>query len=412
MLFTEAPAATRKPPASPSELKLDTPVAEVTNKILEIAHGESQTEIGSATKVEVVPEPKTDVTPVVPVRTPSLSSLDAKAEEVEIPAWLRPLSQHSEPAVETPRADDPAETPSAASESAVSEESPSAESSARAEVAVFGGQLLSGDTSASAATSGSKKGLFIGLAAAVALLAAGGFWYSRQNHPATAAPTAQASSAPVASEPVAAAPSPVASTTSRPAANTAPPPSNSANSAPPRTPSPAPVNPTPAPVESRRDAAPRNSAPAEEPAKKPALGEVRLAAPVVRGTGEGQAAGEPLPTVDASATNSGADVLAGVARQKGPAVPVGGDVKAAQLLKSVPPVYPQIARSQRVTGNVNLDALIDVDGNVAQVRVISGPPVLHKAALEAVKQWKYAPAQLNGSATASHLTVTVQFRTQ
>jgi protein TonB len=414
MLFTEAPAAASTPPASPSELKLDTPVAEVANKILEIAHEESKTATGSVEKVEVAPEPKTQAKPVAPARTPSLSSLDAKAEEVEIPAWLRPLSPHSEPAVETSRVSEPAETSSTASESAATEESPSADSPARAEVAVFGGQLLSGDSkSVSAATSGSRNGLFIGLAAAVVLLAAGGFWYFRQNNLATTAPTAQASSAPVASEPVAATPSPAASTTpSRPAPSAAPPSSNSTNSAPERTSAPPPVTPTPVPVESRREAAPHNSAPAEEPAKKPALGEVRLAAPVVRRSRAGQASGEPLPTVDASAANSGADVLAGVARQKGPAVPVGGDVKPAQLLKSVPPLYPQMARSQHVTGNVMLDALINVDGNVAQVKVISGPPVLHQAALEAVKQWKYSPAQLNGNATASHLTVMVQFRTQ
>jgi protein TonB len=106
--------------------------------------------------------------------------------------------------------------------------------------------------------------------------------------------------------------------------------------------------------------------------------------------------------------------LADVAHHKAPAVPipVGGDVKPAQLIKSVAPVYPPLAKTQRVTGNVTLDALIDVSGNVAQVKVISGPPLLHQAALEAVKQWKYTPAQLDGNPTSMHLTVTVQFRNQ
>ena len=112
--------------------------------------------------------------------------------------------------------------------------------------------------------------------------------------------------------------------------------------------------------------------------------------------------------------NPGADALADVATHKGPKapIPIGGDVKPAQLIKSVPPIYPQLARTQRISGNVALDALIDASGNVAQLNVISGPPLLHKAALEAVKQWKYTPAQLNGTPTATHLTVTVQFRTQ
>src|SRR5262245_65536241 len=85
---------------------------------------------------------------------------------------------------------------------------------------------------------------------------------------------------------------------------------------------------------------------------------------------------------------------------KGPRapLPVGGDVKVARLLSSVPPVYPQMARAQRVSGDVTVDALIDVNGRVSTMRVISGPALLHEAALSAVKQWKYQPATLNGTA--------------
>jgi protein TonB len=101
-------------------------------------------------------------------------------------------------------------------------------------------------------------------------------------------------------------------------------------------------------------------------------------------------------------------------KSKGPAapLPVGGDVKLARLLSSVPPVYPQMARTQRVSGDVTIDALIDVNGRVSATRVISGPTLLHEAAMGAVRQWKYQPATLNGIPTATHLTVTVQFRLQ
>jgi protein TonB len=71
-----------------------------------------------------------------------------------------------------------------------------------------------------------------------------------------------------------------------------------------------------------------------------------------------------------------------------------------------------MARSQHISGNVTLDALIDAQGNVTTMKVLSGSPVLHQAALEAVKQWKYSPAQLDGTPTSMHLTVTVQFRIQ
>ena len=93
-------------------------------------------------------------------------------------------------------------------------------------------------------------------------------------------------------------------------------------------------------------------------------------------------------------------------------LPVGGDVKQARLVKSVPPVYPQVARAQRIAGNVSIDAVVDTEGNVSTMKVLSGPGILHRAALEAVKQWHYEPAMLDGKPTASHLTVIVQFRLQ
>jgi protein TonB len=88
---------------------------------------------------------------------------------------------------------------------------------------------------------------------------------------------------------------------------------------------------------------------------------------------------------------------------------VGGQVQEARLLKSVPPVYPGLAKSNRVTGEVTLDALIDAAGNVTAVRVISGPTLLQQAAIEAVRQWKYEAARLDGRPVAMHLWVTVKF---
>jgi protein TonB len=167
---------------------------------------------------------------------------------------------------------------------------------------------------------------------------------------------------------------------------------------------------------------PRNSPPAaakavpEEPAKKPALGQVHLSAPVVTRGKNSLPNGEALPSIDTNVSNPGTDSLANVATTHGgrPTAPllVGGEVTPAQLIKSVPPIYPPFAKAQRISGNVQLDALIDASGNVAEVKVISGPSILHRAALDAVKQWKYKPAVLDGQATTMHLTVTVQFRSQ
>src|SRR5260370_15914332 len=74
--------------------------------------------------------------------------------------------------------------------------------------------------------------------------------------------------------------------------------------------------------------------------------------------------------------------------------PMGGQVQLAHLLKSVPPVYPAFARSSHVEGDVALDAFIDANGNVTELKVIFGPPILLQAAIDAVLQSKYDAALL------------------
>jgi periplasmic protein TonB len=78
----------------------------------------------------------------------------------------------------------------------------------------------------------------------------------------------------------------------------------------------------------------------------------------------------------------------------------------------VPPSYPKLAKSQRVSGNVLIDALIDPAGHVTVMNVVSGPTLLHQAAMDALKQWKYQPASLDGKPVPMRLTVTIRFRLQ
>ncbi len=77
-------------------------------------------------------------------------------------------------------------------------------------------------------------------------------------------------------------------------------------------------------------------------------------------------------------------------------VRVSQGVSQALLVKRVEPVYPEAARQSHLEGTVVLDTKIDVDGNVEDVTVISGPPLLVPAAVDAVKQWKYKPYTLDG----------------
>ena len=90
-------------------------------------------------------------------------------------------------------------------------------------------------------------------------------------------------------------------------------------------------------------------------------------------------------------------------------VRVGGNIKAPVLLARVAPVYPPIALSARVQGIVILEALVGVNGRVNDARVLRSIPLLDQAALDAVKQWQYAPTLLNGAPVPVAMTVTVTF---
>lgn len=93
-------------------------------------------------------------------------------------------------------------------------------------------------------------------------------------------------------------------------------------------------------------------------------------------------------------------------------VQVGGEVKPPRLLVSTQPVYPTIAKEQRVQGDVKLDFIIDTAGKVTNVKVISGPPLLGPAAIGAVRHWRYQPTLLNGKAVPIEMQVTLKFRLQ
>ncbi len=81
-------------------------------------------------------------------------------------------------------------------------------------------------------------------------------------------------------------------------------------------------------------------------------------------------------------------------------------------IHDVAPTYPPIASSAHVEGVVIIEAVIAVDGTVRDARVLRSVPLLDRAALDAVKQWRYAPTRLGGVAVPVIVTVTVQFRLQ
>jgi protein TonB len=90
-------------------------------------------------------------------------------------------------------------------------------------------------------------------------------------------------------------------------------------------------------------------------------------------------------------------------------VRVSQGVTEGLLMKKVQPQYPALARQARIQGAVVLQASIGKDGNVQNLRAVSGHPMLTPAAIEAVKQWKYRPYFLNGEAVEVDTTITVNF---
>ena len=90
-------------------------------------------------------------------------------------------------------------------------------------------------------------------------------------------------------------------------------------------------------------------------------------------------------------------------------IQVGGPAMAAQIVKKIAPEYPPLARQARIQGVVTLKAQLNKSGDVVNLQLISGHPMLAPAAIEAVKQWKYKPYLLNGEAVDVETTVTVNF---
>jgi periplasmic protein TonB len=88
---------------------------------------------------------------------------------------------------------------------------------------------------------------------------------------------------------------------------------------------------------------------------------------------------------------------------------VGGNIQAPRLTREVQPIYPPLAKETRISGKVTIDCVIDEHGDITQMKVVSGHPLLVTAALQAVEEWKYQPTLLNGQPISVDMEVTVNF---
>jgi periplasmic protein TonB len=89
---------------------------------------------------------------------------------------------------------------------------------------------------------------------------------------------------------------------------------------------------------------------------------------------------------------------------------VGSRVRPPKAIVQVHPEYPPLARQARIQGQVLIDAILDEQRNVIDMKVFSGPPLLYQAALDALKKWKYEPTYLKDQPIAVEMIVTITFQ--
>ena len=86
-------------------------------------------------------------------------------------------------------------------------------------------------------------------------------------------------------------------------------------------------------------------------------------------------------------------------------------MKAPVVQHRTDPQYPDMARKARIAGMVIVEAIINKNGDVEQVKVIKGLPMgMSESAVEAVKQWKFKPGTMNGQPVDVIFNLTVNFK--
>ena len=88
---------------------------------------------------------------------------------------------------------------------------------------------------------------------------------------------------------------------------------------------------------------------------------------------------------------------------------IGSTLNCAKLDRYVRPEYPEDARKKRIQGIVKLRVLIAKSGEIRDVQVLDGDPLLIPSALSAVKQWRYAPCTINSEPVEIDTVIDVGF---
>ena len=182
---------------------------------------------------------------------------------------------------------------------------------------------------------------------------------------------------------------------------------------------------TPAPSSSKVSESPKASAnspssasskpAAEEPSVEPIMVKSSTARPAAPKPAEPESVQAPdlaLSAGSGETTISGlvASTPTNVPKAAPQTVKISQGVSQGLLSKRVAPQYPAQAQQMRIQGSVELMATISKEGTISDVKVVSGHPILAKAAVDAVRQWKYKPYFLNGEPVEIQTQVTVKFQ--
>ena len=125
---------------------------------------------------------------------------------------------------------------------------------------------------------------------------------------------------------------------------------------------------------------------------------------------DGSASSPSMPAAAQSDAmrNDSAETSASVTSNAAERAEVSSETTSA-LTHTVVPAYPTLARQMKVQGKVVLEAMIDRDGLIQDLQVVSGPPILAGAAEEAVKQWRFKPHFKGTEAVETQTKITVNF---
>ena len=126
-----------------------------------------------------------------------------------------------------------------------------------------------------------------------------------------------------------------------------------------------------------------------------------------------------MPQADVAANltmpgNNASGALSALARTVNSSAPIvaQSELEPMKVIKTVQPIYPSIAKVRRLSGPVVVEVKVGKNGHVTDPKFVSGQPVFRDAAFDAVKQWLFKPAMLNGQPIEQTTQIKVVFSPQ